>query len=169
MSNVVIKSVVKLRRDNYYNYNKVADTFIPAKGEVCLVDTAKDGLRVIIGDGVTNYGSLRYADDFLVRGYYKEGIFFEDIENTININGAIQKLYLDLNGSGLYYYSDDAYFPINDTITAASPDVAGIMKLYDTTGQNIDGTMTQKAISDELDDKVGVDIDISGELMIFTT
>lgn len=42
---------------------------------------------------------------------------------------------------------------------------AGIVKLYDTVGDNIDGTMTQKAITEELKKKVGASID--GETIIF--
>jgi hypothetical protein len=42
------------------------------------------------------------------------------------------------------------------------------MKLYSTTGQNTDGTMTQKAITDELDEKVEVTLNIEEELIIFS-
>mgnify|MGYP004454448561 CR=1 FL=1 len=51
-----VEAIFKLRRDNDYNYEKVKDTFIPAKGEACLVDTVKQGLCVIVGDGVSTYG-----------------------------------------------------------------------------------------------------------------
>lgn len=39
------------------------------------------------------------------------------------------------------------------------------MKLYDSLGENVDGTMTQKAITEELEKKVGASI--SGETIIF--
>ena len=42
------------------------------------------------------------------------------------------------------------------------------MKLYDTVGTNTDGTMTQKAITDELDDKVEIQLNKDEELLIFT-
>jgi hypothetical protein len=41
------------------------------------------------------------------------------------------------------------------------------MKLYHSIGQNTDGTMSQKAITDELDDKVEVALNIDEELLIF--
>lgn len=41
------------------------------------------------------------------------------------------------------------------------------MKLYDTVGDNTDGTMTQKAITDELNEKVEIDTDVSNELLTF--
>jgi len=54
---------IKLRRDNDYNY---ASNFVPLFGEVCLVDTAKEGLKVKVGDGITPFGSLDwyYPVDF---------------------------------------------------------------------------------------------------------
>ena len=42
------------------------------------------------------------------------------------------------------------------------------MKLYDTLGDHTDGTMTQKAITDELDDKVEVEINQDEELLVFS-
>jgi hypothetical protein len=54
------------------------------------------------------------------------------------------------------------------TATTATDTTPGIMKLYSTTGQNTDGTMTQKAITDELEEKVEVEVIHSEELLIFT-
>jgi hypothetical protein len=42
------------------------------------------------------------------------------------------------------------------------------MKLYSTTGHNEDGTMTQKAITEELGEKVEVTLNIEEELIIFS-
>ena len=58
----IFNGIIRLRRDNDYNYEKIKDIFIPAKGEVCLVDTALRGLRAKVGDGVTKFGELEYAD-----------------------------------------------------------------------------------------------------------
>ena len=41
------------------------------------------------------------------------------------------------------------------------------MKLYSTIGVNIDGTMTQKAITDELSEKFEMDVDMENETIIF--
>lgn len=51
-----IEAILKLRRDYDYNYEKVRDNFIPNKGEVCLVDTEKQGLCVVVGNGISTYG-----------------------------------------------------------------------------------------------------------------
>jgi hypothetical protein len=42
------------------------------------------------------------------------------------------------------------------------------MKLYDSLGSNTDGTMTQKAITDELNEKVEVEINKDEELLVFS-
>jgi hypothetical protein len=71
------------KRDNHYNYK---DDFIPNNGQICFVDTAKDGLQFKVGDGVTAWKDLSYVQ--------------------------------------------------------ASETVAGLTKLYSTTGSNVDGSMT---------------------------
>ena len=35
----MLNAVLRLRRDNDYNYAKIANSFVPANGEICLVDT----------------------------------------------------------------------------------------------------------------------------------
>ena len=78
--NSVFNGIIRLRRDNDFNYDKIKDTFIPANGEVCLVDTARQGLRAKVGDGVTVFSELEYSDaqirseveSIIIRGYYKD-------------------------------------------------------------------------------------------------
>ena len=60
-----INASVRLRRDNDYNFERIKDTFIPASGEVILVDVAAIGLRAKVGDGFTPYGELPYVDEDL--------------------------------------------------------------------------------------------------------
>jgi hypothetical protein len=70
-------------------------------------------------------------------------------------------LYIDLLAGGLYYVHENTYIALCGLPTAnteASETVAGIMKLYSTTGNKVDGTMTQKAITDELDDKIEAEV-----------
>jgi hypothetical protein len=68
----------------------------------------------------------------------------------------------------LYCYDGEKYLAITQTVTAATANVAGIMKLYKTTGDNEDGTITQKGISDALSKKVEVDLDAEQELIIIS-
>ena len=163
--------VVQLRRDNDYNYEKIADVFIPASGEICLVDTARDGLRFKCGDGVTVWKDLEYIDSSIVKGYYFEGNFYKDKNHTQLLSGAIQKIYIDLVERIIYFYDGERYISTSGNATQIEPateEKAGIMKLYQTLGNNSDGTMSQKAIADELDDKVEIALNMSEELLIFT-
>ena len=159
------------QRDNDYNYDKVADTYIPASGKICLVDTARDGLRVKVGDGVTVWKDLEYADEFIIKGYYYEGNFYKDKNHTKLLSGAIQKIYIDLAERTIYFYNGERYISASGNATQIEPateEKAGITKLYQTIGNNSDGAMSQKAIADELDNKVEISLNVSEELLIFT-
>ena len=161
-----VEAIFKLRRDNDYNYEKVKDTFIPAKGEVCLVDTARLGLCVKVGDGVSTYGSLEYVNTiFQMVTFVEDKAFVNDKEITPSGN----KIYIDANNTNdLYYYNGVEFVLIGPgSLPAASAETAGIMKLYSTTGENVDGTMTQKAITDELNTKVSASVNLEDETVVF--
>lgn len=161
-----VEAIFKLRRDNDYNYEKVKDTFIPAKGEVCLVDTARLGLCVKVGDGVSTYGSLEYVNTIFQMVTFVEGkAFINDKEITPNGN----KIYIDANNTNdLYYYNGVEFVLIGPgSLPTASAETAGIMKLYSTTGENVDGTMTQKAITDELNTKISASVNLEDETVVF--
>ena len=159
------------QRDNDYNYNKVADTYVPARGKICFVDTAHDGLRVKVGDGVTVWKDLEYADEFIIKGYYYENNFYKDKNHTKLLSGAIQKIYIDLAERTIYFYDGERYISASGNATQIEPateEKAGITKLYQTIGNNSDGTMSQKAIADELNNKIEIALNVSEELLIFT-
>ena len=165
-----LNTVLRLRRDNDYNYKKIADKFIPANGEICLVDTARSGLRAVCGDGKTLFGELDFIDSIFLRGYYSNNTFYKDSEKHNPITNLINKLYIDIITNTLYYFDGEIYQKLGGSenpLPPASAQTAGVMKLYDTVGQNTDGTMTQKAISDELDDKVELILKAEEELIIF--
>lgn len=161
----VINTVIKLRYDQDYNYQRVGDKFIPAYGEVCLVNTANSGLRALVGDGAKTYNQLDYVDYVFYKGYFKNSSFWKEEEAITELDKNINKIYIDLgNNNTLYIFNGVDYMPIGQLPFANSKE-AGIIKLYDTVGDNIDGTMTQKAITEELKKKVGASID--GETIIF--
>lgn len=173
MATKVLDVVVQLRRDNDYNYEAVKDTFVPLDAEVCLVDTAKQGLCAIIGDGTSTYGELvaaGYVNNIFARGYLLDGIFYEDEAHTIILTENANRIYIDLSHAGnIYYYSGTEYVSISGGVVAhASETIDGVMKLYPTTGQNIDGTMTQKAITNEIGKKISATADAETETITFT-
>ena len=160
-----INTVMKLRYDQDYNYQRVGNSFIPDQGEVCLVNTRDSGLRALVGDGTKTYNQLEYVDYVFYKGYFKNNSFWKDEEATIELDKNINKIYIDLlNNNSLYIFNGIEYVSIGQLPFANSKE-AGIMKLYDSLGKNVDGTMTQKAITEELEKKVGASI--SGETIIF--
>ena len=161
----VINTVIKLRYDQDYNYQRVGDKFIPAQGEVCLVNTSNSGLRAKVGDGVKTYNQQDYVDYVFYTGYFKNNSFWKDENATVEFEKNINRIYIDLgNNNSLYIFNGVDYMPVGQLPYANSKE-AGIVKLYDTIGYNTDGTMTQKAITEELEKKIEASID--GETIIF--
>lgn len=71
-------------------------------------------------------------------GYFYEGKFYKDPEHTEEIAPKEGNLYFDANSGLMYIYVNDEFSLVGS-------------KLYDTTGDNTDGAMTQKATTDEVD------------------
>ena len=160
-----INTIIQLRRDNEFNY---PTTYVPRNGEVLLIDTPTKGLQAKVGNGTSTFTQLDYyASDIIVRGYYFEDKFYSDNNHENLITGSNLKIYVDISTSKLYIYNEEQYTIINTVPYASSTD-AGILKLYDTTGSNTDGTMTQKAITDQLNTKVSVTVEEENELAIFS-
>ena len=163
----MMNAILRLRRDNDFNYNKIKDTFIPANGEICLVDTSKNGLCAVCGDGITPFSQLKYINEIIKRGYYYNSNFYRDSEYLEEFEKNEFSLYLDKDSSLLYYYNGESFLPITEKIPTATATVKGIVKMYDTVGENTDGTMTQKAISEGLNKKVEMTLKEDEELVIF--
>lgn len=167
----MVNAILRLRRDNDYNYAKIKDTFIPANGEICLVDTARYGLRAVCGDGASTFGQLEYIGESFQQGYwdYVTEKFYKDKNLTQEITDKRENvLYLDIDSSQLYYYTGSEFKLIELNLPTASETVLGVLKLYDSVGDNIDGTMTQRAITEELDTKVELSLKEDEELVIFS-
>ncbi len=69
MAEKVLKTRIQLKYDTLENWNSVADTFIPKKGEICFVEipekdpTATTAPTVLfkVGDGVAAWGALKWG------------------------------------------------------------------------------------------------------------
>jgi hypothetical protein len=167
------KDKVVIRRDNEYNYKKRTDPI--SNNEICIVDVPGYGLRVKIGDGEKTFTNLPYLDEailrnidnLIVKGYFYQGAFYTDATYVEKLNAVSGRIYIDTISSRLYTYNGIEYEPQKTSLPNATAEVAGVVKLYDQIGQNIDGTMTQRAITDELDDKFEMLVDKDGETLIF--
>lgn len=164
----MINAILRLRRDNEFNYEKIKDTFVPADGEICLVDTARNGLRAVCGDGKTVFGELEYLNELIQKGYYNNGVFYKDVEMTQQLKAMAIRIYIDLKTNEMYHFNGEAFIEIGAKVPTATAELPGILKLYTTTGYNEDGTMSQKAITDELDTKVELTLKEEEELIIFS-
>ncbi len=161
----VINTVIKLRYDQDYNYQRVGNTFVPAKGEVCLVNTSNSGLRALVGDGQKTYNQLDYVDYIFFKGYFDGKVFWKEEEFVNELEKNINKIYIALNSNNdLYIYNGENYEKLYN-LPYANSKTAGVVKLYDEIGNNTDGSMTQKAITEELEKKV--ETSIEGETIFF--
>lgn len=161
-----------LRRDNDYNYDA---EYIPLNGEVLLVDVAGQGLKCKIGDGTTKFGDLPYefdgggSSDLVAAGYYKDGKLYTDNTYTEEVIPTVGVIYIDQATSRIYFTDGENFGGIEDMLPTASDKIAGLVKLYDTTGDNTDGTMTQKAITDAVNTRIKASVKDSDEMLILTT
>ena len=166
-----VNAIIRLRRDNEANFNLIKDTFIPADGEVVLVDTS-NGLRAKIGTGITPYGLLPFCDEVarngVVNGYLDNGIFYTDTSKTTIIDGSPGKIYIDNAHSKIYYYENDEYKIIQQSLATATSEDFGVVKLYDSFGNNTDGTITQQFLTQELNTRYKTSISKNEELLIFS-
>lgn len=171
----MFNGILRLRRDNDYNYARIENTFIPANGEVCLVDTAKMGLRAKVGDGINVWKNLAYSDEFLInqinnvveKGYLHEGEFYIDSSYTTLLDKSVSKIYINRENNKIYHFDGIEYTLLEGNLPIASNATAGIMKLYDTIGDNIDGSVTQRLFTEEIEKKFEVNVQSADELIIF--
>ena len=165
-------AIIQLRRDNEYNFEKVKNSFVPANGEVVLVDTARNGLRAKVGDGFSTYAQLQFTDEDIrnavIHGYLIDGDFYKSQSKEVRLVPMINKIFIDDSNLKIYFYDGTQYKNIQTTFTTATASDPGIVKLYGTTGDNTDGTMTQKAITDELDLRYKATMDSENELLVFS-
>lgn len=168
----ILNAVIQLRRDNDYNYKKVENSFVPANGEVILVDTAKDGLRAKVGDGHSTFAQLQYTDtnlrSIVLHGFYYQGRFYQDALHSIIMSDMINKIYIDDGTRKLYFFDGEQYVAVKGDLVTATAEIPGMVKLYDTTGMNTDGTMSQRAITEELGLRYKAKIDSDNELLVFS-
>lgn len=157
MSTTVFNTKITLRKDTADNFAKVASTFVPLDGEVCVVDTGSTGIRLKVGDGVKNFASLSYIDNdvafkqAVIIGYYADGEFYTDTVKTSKYTLYGHQIYLDYITNNIYYYNGEKLVRCEVQLPQATSESAGIIKLYSTKGANEDGTITQKFFTDSID------------------
>ena len=162
MATTTINARVQLRRASEATYGS-HPTFIPMQGEVCFVDMPNGELKVKVGDGSTQFSSLQYQFTPVVVGYFYNGDFYYDINHTAMAGRRINTVYIEKQQKIIYFYDSEGntYVDISTVVSDATPEQKGIMKLYPNTGNNTDGTMTQKSITDN------IKMSVNNELLVF--
>lgn len=84
-------------------------------------------------------------DEFILNGYYFNGQFYTDTTYTVLLEKNNNCLYVDKNTNFGYTWDGTQYNPLTPEATEK---FFGVMKLYQTHGSNIDGTMSQKTITE---------------------
>lgn len=158
MSTQVIKTTFKLRRGYAERWKEVNPKL--ADGEPGF---ELDTFKLKIGDGKTLWNELPYVTG--------EGSISPDGTTlALNQNGNISLFGFDAAEPGMVPVKNQLgtleWKKIEVPIATSS--ISGIMRLYNSIGENTDGTMTQKAITDELSEKVEVALNIGEEMLIFT-
>ena len=85
----------------------------------------------------------------ILRGYYFNDNFYTDTTYTQELEKVENKIYVNIPNGALYTYSTESGFTA--AAQEATDKIMGIMKLYPGHGLNIDGTITQKGITDGID------------------
>lgn len=93
------------------------------------------------------------------------------VENNYN-NSVVSMSYNESTNTVTYVTGDGKThsFTVQDkdtTYTLGTDTTTGLTKLYAVTGSAEDGTLTQKAITNELNKKVGVKIDANSDTLVF--
>ena len=120
MSEKKFNVILRLRRDNYFNYDTKPD-FVPKSGEICLVDTARNGLRAKVGDGTTRYADLPFDFGNLIwHGHFNsEGQFIYN-EEGLSAEPSVNAVYIDTVTYGIYCYDGEKYIKLNSIPTACA-------------------------------------------------
>lgn len=152
---------------------ELVDSRKPSKGEpIWELDTNK----LKIGDGVNDYIDLDYLSgqsedsELVITGYYYSNGFYKEPQHINVLPRYVTKLYYDIPTGQIYYYSTDGLYHRLVQLVQVDSNLPGLVKLYSSKGQNTDGTMTQKAITDELNKKVELSLDeVDTECVTFIT
>lgn len=84
-------------------------------------------------------------EDLILTGYYFNENFYTDSTYTIPLEKNEKCLYIDKNSNGGYTWTGEKYAALTVEATA---DLAGMMKLYQAHGENTDGAMSQKTVTE---------------------
>ena len=84
------------------------------------------------------------------------GEFYQDIEHKIKYVPYEYKIYINIDTSSIYVWNGENYISAESNVPYGSDTVPGIIKLYQSTGNNTDGSISQKTATEELNKRFKV-------------
>ena len=121
-----------------------------------------------LDDGSIPIEKVQWENAIVVRGYLYEGQFYQDEEHRIRYVPYEYKIYIDITSSTIFIYNGENYIAAVANVPFASDTLPGILKLYQNTGINTDGSISQKIVTDELNLRFKMSTDAAEETIIFS-
>lgn len=111
---------------------------------------------------------VQWENAIIVRGYLYNGQFYQDEEHRIKYVPYEYKIYIDITSSTLFIWNGENYISAIANVPFASDTLPGILKLYQVTGSNTDGSMSQKVTTEEINKRFKIDANAAEETIIFS-
>lgn len=111
---------------------------------------------------------VQWENAIVVRGYLYNGEFYQDEDHRIKYVPYEYKIYVDITSSTIFIYNGENYISAIANVPFASDTLPGILKLYQNTGLNTDGSISQKIVTDELNQRFKMSTDDVEETIIFS-
>ena len=110
---------------------------------------------------------VQWENAIIVRGYLFEGQFYQDEEHRIKYVPYEYKIYVDITSSTIFIYNGENYIAAVANVPFADQNLAGIAKLYQSTGANTDGSISQKIVTEELNQRFKITTNAAEETILF--
>lgn len=143
MADITLTTRIQLRNDTEANWLTVADTEIPAQGEMCITNDGENKGRFKIGDGTSTWGELPYSGgDVDAEVTASEVTFSQDLVFTEPfgkyVPGSSGQVTVPANGETLLNVLLDAFAEdSNPTVTQPSASVTSGQMTRAEVGTNI--------------------------------
>ncbi len=111
---------------------------------------------------------VQWENAIIVRGYLYNGEFYQDEDHRIKYVPYEYKIYVDITSSTIFIYNGENYISAIANVPFASDTLPGILKLYQNTGVNTDGSISQKIVTDELNQRFKMSTNAAEETIIFS-
>ena len=173
----VVSYILALKGAKSYTDEAIKENSILVKGyykdgafysdQACTIELEPSNKFIyldLFGHNLWEYEDSQYVQvtesvtDAIVAGYYLNGEFYKDTTYTEKLEHSNLRYYIDISTFDVYKYNGDGVgYQKFVSLPLATPMVAGVMKLYDTLGDNEDGTINQKITTKAFGTKLTVD------------